>query len=1050
MNKFTIILSLISVFIHAQVPQIDSFSPAVAEVGEQINIYGSGFDTTPSNNIVYFGGVKALVNTASQTQLTVTIPVGVYASRIQLTNIVTNLVVMSGSRFIPKYDLSSALVAGSYSDNSFTVGSLERDHGETFAISDINGDGNPDILFQDLVGSTRKLNYLLNNTSQNQQPSSTQINSVVEMSSWAGSAYGGGPIAVSDFNADGELDILCGSVGYNGTKMLLNLTGGGSPEQQTYAPSSYQAGVRAIDFENDGDIDLISTYFHPSINFYEQVNNTVGGSNTVSFTATVTNFTSGSTGTAIADLDGNGYSDILISTGSSLFIRPLSDTGYLTEVVLSSVNGNDIALADFDGNGLEDIVVDYSSGIYVYKNTSTPGAVSFTGPIDISSGLSGVSALDIVDINNDNLPDIIASTSSRIYIYENTSTTGLHSFNAGVQVSTNSQSAYDLKVVDINNDGVPEIITGGSSIRIQNFTAQPEVTVVQNISAFETCQSLSSTSQNFTVSGENLTAEISINAPSGYEVSTDNSTFSSSLTLSQASGTVAEATIYVRLTGASSGDFSSNISITSQNATSVDIALTGTVYESPVISGNSSIEYNTTATFTATTTPSAPAPWSSSNTSVGTITDSGEFSALALGTTTISFENSNGCIDTLEINVVDTTAPVITLAGDATVTLEVGATYNEQGATATDNYDTSVTVTIGGDIVDTNTVGTYTVTYDATDANSNAATQVTRTVNVVDTTAPVITLAGDATVTLEVGATYNEQGATATDNYDTSVTVTIGGDIVDTNTVGTYTVTYNASDAAGNNATEVTRTVNVVDSTAPVITLTGDATVTLEVGATYTDLGATATDNYDTSVTVTVGGDTVDTTTVGTYTVTYNASDAAGNNATEVTRTVNVVDSTAPVITLTGDATVTLEVGATYTDLGATATDNYDTSVTVTVGGDTVDTTTVGTYTVTYNASDAAGNNATEVTRTVNVVESLSVNEINEVKLSIFPNPASTHWNIKAKNEIKSISLYDISGRKILHEKPYNKNVEINAQSLPSGVYLLSVNKTNTFRLIKL
>lgn len=83
-------------------------------------------------------------------------------------------------------------------------------------------------------------------------------------------------------------------------------------------------------------------------------------------------------------------------------------------------------------------------------------------------------------------------------------------------------------------------------------------------------------------------------------------------------------------------------------------------------------------------------------------------------------------------------------------------------------------------------------------------------------------------------------------------------------------------------------------------------------------------------------------------------------------------------------------------------------------------------------------------------MESLSVDEVNDVKLSIFPNPTSTHWNIKAKNEIKSISLYDISGRKILHERPHNKNVEIIAQSLPSGIYLLSVNKTNTFRLIKL
>ena len=50
----------------------------------------------------------------------------------------------------------------------------------------------------------------------------------------------------------------------------------------------------------------------------------------------------------------------------------------------------------------------------------------------------------------------------------------------------------------------------------------------------------------------------------------------------------------------------------------------------------------------------------------------------------------------------------------------------------------------------------------------------------------------------------------------------------------------------------------------------------------------------------------------------------AGNAATEVTRTVSVTDTTAPVITLVGDAQITVEVGSTYTDLGATASDNYD------------------------------------------------------------------------------------------------------------------------------
>ena len=74
----------------------------------------------------------------------------------------------------------------------------------------------------------------------------------------------------------------------------------------------------------------------------------------------------------------------------------------------------------------------------------------------------------------------------------------------------------------------------------------------------------------------------------------------------------------------------------------------------------------------------------------------------------------------------------------------------------------------------------------------------------------------------------------------------------------------------------------------------------------------------------------------------------------QVTRTVNVVDTTIPVITLVGDATVSIEVGTTYTDAGATALDNYDGDITssiVTVT--TVDTSSVGTYTVTYDVSDA-------------------------------------------------------------------------------------------------
>ena len=327
---------------------------------------------------------------------------------------------------------------------------------------------------------------------------------------------------------------------------------------------------------------------------------------------------------------------------------------------------------------------------------------------------------------------------------------------------------------------------------------------------------------------------------------------------------------------------------------------------------------------------------------------------------------------TRTVNVTDTTAPVITLVGDAEVTVEVGSTYTDLGATASDNYDGDITadiVTVNN--VNVNTAGQYTVTYNVTDSSGNDATEVTRTVNVTDTTAPVITLVGDAEITdnyVEVGSTYTDLGATASDNYDGDISaniVTVTN--VDTSVIGSYTVTYNVTDSSGNAASEVTRTVNVTDTTAPVITLVGDAEITVEVGTTYTDLGATASDNYDGDITadiVTVNN--VDTSVIGSYTVTYNVTDSSGNAASEVTRTVNVTDTTAPVITLVGDAQITVEVGTTYTDLGATASDNYDGDITadiVTVNN--VDTSVIGSYTVTYNVSDDAGNAASEVTRTM-------------------------------------------------------------------------------------
>jgi hypothetical protein len=90
------------------------------------------------------------------------------------------------------------------------------------------------------------------------------------------------------------------------------------------------------------------------------------------------------------------------------------------------------------------------------------------------------------------------------------------------------------------------------------------------------------------------------------------------------------------------------------------------------------------------------------------------------------------------------------------------------------------------------------------------------------------------------------------------------------------------------------------------------------------------------------------------------------------------IDTTAPIITLLGNATENVVNGATYKDAGAIATDDVDGDITarIAVAGDTVNTAAAGAYMVTYNVSDAAGNAATEVTRTVIVAEAVKVGRI--------------------------------------------------------------------------
>ena len=195
-----------------------------------------------------------------------------------------------------------------------------------------------------------------------------------------------------------------------------------------------------------------------------------------------------------------------------------------------------------------------------------------------------------------------------------------------------------------------------------------------------------------------------------------------------------------------------------------------------------------------------------------------------------------------------------------------------------------------------------------------------------------------------------------------------GATLKQTSGDGNWYLHIRAQDQVGN-VTDAVSNAFVLDNTAPVLALNGGNPIHIPQGGTYTEPGATATDAIDGVIppsNIAISG-AVDTGRLGHYPVQYTVTDRAGNTAT-VTRDVFVYDGDAPSIVLKGASPMTVEANSLFEDPGATAYDvqDGDISASIVVSG-SVDTSTLGTYTLYYDVSDSTGNAAPTVTRTVYV-----------------------------------------------------------------------------------
>jgi PKD repeat protein len=394
------------------------------------------------------------------------------------------------------------------------------------------------------------------------------------------------------------------------------------------------------------------------------------------------------------------------------------------------------------------------------------------------------------------------------------------------------------------------------------------------------------------------------------------------------------------------------------------------------------------------------------------------------------------------------TGPTLELKGASILRNEVKHAFIDPGWTAKDNTgaDISSQVVVTG-TVDSSRLGSYPLIYRITDAFGISA-QATRLVIVTDTTKPVIVSAHGNPFIHQVGAYFDPMTAVrVVDNYNTNLFPTYSG-VVDVNNVGRYYIVYDARDLSGNIADEFILTVDVKDTIPPTIQLNGDNPLTIEVFSTFSDPFVIVNDNYwpRNTITVTTTG-TVNTSVVGSYAKVYTAKDPSGNTAS-VTRTINVVKTSLPVIHLLGANPVNLKRFQPYVEQGASIEDVYfsndDLQKYLIIDKSRVRTDMPGLYSVSYDVSDMFGNKAKTVSRTINVSDEVSgiLDHGFAEGFNLYPVPTTGTLYVEplGGRRVKAVKVFNVLGEEVMTVTATQPGaVKVDLGSARPGVYILKV-----------
>jgi|GEM_PF-4157213 len=565
MKKMLLVFFILATWQYAEAQiKIISFSPLSGPVGSRVTITGGVFKPVAEENTVYFGAVKAKVDSAGPNILLVRVPAG--ASYEPITVITNNLVASSRTAFHVSQRTNKP---ATLKENSFAAAKYFSSNStgmRAVLTNDFDGDGKAEIITTNQTGGNVSV---FRNISALGRIDSFAIPALQS------SITSPHLLAIADMNGDSKKDIITANYKAQpgSISVIPNTTSGSNITFGTKFDSSINTGITALvaaDINNDSKTDLLALSETSPVIYYF-LNTGTGGNfafaaqKTIPLPIQATDF-------ILVDMNGDQANDIIIPTvsGITVLLNSTDSTGISFKqpknISWSSSQPLKIISGDINLDGKPDIAT-LSDGtdnkrISLFRNKSlTDSLIIDTVYVIIAN--TNINAFNFADVDGDKLIDVLVanSTSNTVSVYQNKSNSGGLSFGASVSYSINNP--FTVIGTDIDGDGLPEMITTNNATGnigiLRNKMFSPVISSFSPQSA--------ATGDTVTIKGENLLSVTSVkfgstvstglqflqdsiiktvvgNGSSGY-VSISNSLFADSLSGFLHTGTTNNSTINV-------------------------------------------------------------------------------------------------------------------------------------------------------------------------------------------------------------------------------------------------------------------------------------------------------------------------------------------------------------------------------------------------------------------------------------------------------------------------------------------------------------------------